>query len=361
MQGIRQDVRYAIRTLVKAPVFTLIAVATLALGIGANTAIFTLVNALLLKPLPFAHPDELMMVHLLMPDRAAPPGVFREMVWSYPKYEVFRDEQQVFSEHALFTSGQWSLTGIGEPERLRGEVIGARYLTTLGITPLVGRDFSSEEDRTPGIDRIVMLGHALWQRRFGGDPNVLGQVIRLSGVPYTVVGILPPGFRGLTGEAEAWMPLMTIAGRGAEPEVVPLLLRGRTTESRCLRRAGAQRHDRPRATRRRRHPRSARRLEVRSDGAVAAGLARRSAHPPLRARAARGGRLRSADRLRQPREPDARARRDAAARGRHPSRDRRDPRTARAAVPDRKPDPGWRRRSRRARASPTARCASRAR
>ena len=98
MQGLRQDIRYAIRTLLKAPVFTLIAVVTLALGIGANTAIFTLVNGLLLKPLPFAQPDELMMVHLLAPDREAGPGVFREMVWSYPKYEVFRDEQQVFSE-----------------------------------------------------------------------------------------------------------------------------------------------------------------------------------------------------------------------------------------------------------------------
>ena len=209
MQGIRQDIQYAVRTLVKAPIFTLIAVATLALGIGANTAIFTLVNGLLLKPLPFAHPDELMMVHLLMPDRNGGPGVFREMVWSYPKYEVFRDEQQVFSEHALFTGGQWSLTGIGEPERLRGEIIGARYLSTLGVTPLVGRDFTADEDRTPGIDRIVILGHALWQRHFGGNPSVLGEVVRLSGVPHTVVGVLPPGFRGLTGEAEAWVPLMT--------------------------------------------------------------------------------------------------------------------------------------------------------
>ena len=104
MQGLRQDIRYAVRTLIKAPVFTLIAVVTLALGIGANTAIFTLVNGLLLKPLPFAEPDELMMVHLLAPDREAGPGVFREMVWSYPKYEVFRDEQRIFSEHALFAT-----------------------------------------------------------------------------------------------------------------------------------------------------------------------------------------------------------------------------------------------------------------
>ena len=214
MQGLRQDIRYAVRTLIKAPVFTLIAVVTLALGIGANTAIFTLVNGLLLKPLPFTHPDELMMVHLLRPDREAGPGVFRELVWSYPKYEVFRDEQRVFSEHALFARREWSLTGSGEPERVRGEIIGARYLTTLGMTPQIGRDFTKEEDRTPGMDGLVMLGHALWQRRFGGDPNVLGQVIRLSGVPYTVIGVLPPGFRGLTGEAEAWIPLMTMTAEG---------------------------------------------------------------------------------------------------------------------------------------------------
>ena len=210
MQGLRQDIRYAVRTLIKAPAFTLIAVVTLALGIGANTAIFTLVNGLLLKPLPFAQPDELMMVHLLMPDRDGGPGVFREMVWSYPKYEVFRDEQPVFSEHALFAGREWSLTGNGEPERVRGELIGARYLATLGMTPHIGRDFTREEDRTPGMDGIVMLGYALWQRRFGGDPNVLGQVVRLSAVPYTVVGVLPPGFRGLTGDAEAWVPLMTM-------------------------------------------------------------------------------------------------------------------------------------------------------
>ena len=214
MQGLRQDIRYAVRTLIKAPVFTLIAVVTLALGIGANTAIFTLVNGLLLKPLPFVQPDELMMVHLLAPDREGGPGLFREMVWSYPKYEVFRNEQQIFSEHALFTGRVWSLTGNGEPEHVRGEIIGARYLTTLGMTPRIGRDFTKEEDRTPGMDGIVMLGHALWQRRFGGDPNVLGQVIRLSGVPYTVVGVLPPGFRGLTGEAEAWIPLMTMTAEG---------------------------------------------------------------------------------------------------------------------------------------------------
>ena len=111
------------------------------------------------------------------------------MVWSYPKYEVFRDEQQVFSEHALFTSGEWSLTGNGEPERMRGEVIGAQLSDDARHRRRhVGRDFSSAEDRTPGIDGIVMLGHALWQRRFGGDPTSSVRSSGLSGVPYTVVG-----------------------------------------------------------------------------------------------------------------------------------------------------------------------------
>ena len=100
MQGFRQDLRYAIRTLLKAPVFTLIAITTLALGIGANTAIFTLVNGLLLKPLPFAEPDRLMLVHLTRPDDEAP-GAFREMVWSYPKYLMFEKQQQAFERHAL--------------------------------------------------------------------------------------------------------------------------------------------------------------------------------------------------------------------------------------------------------------------
>ncbi len=134
MQGLRQDIRYAVRTLVKAPVFTLIAVVTLALGIGANTAIFTLVNGLLLKPLPFAHPDELMMVHLLRPDRDGGPGVFREMVWSYPKYEIFRDEQQVFSEHALFAR-----TGM-EPDRQRRAGTRARRDHRRALPDDAGRD-----------------------------------------------------------------------------------------------------------------------------------------------------------------------------------------------------------------------------
>ena len=212
MQGFRQDLRYAIRTLLKAPVFTLIAITTLALGIGANTAIFTLVNGLLLKPLPFAEPERLMLVHMTRPDEEAGPGVYRQMVWSYPKYLMFEKQQQVFERHSLFTWREYSLTGTGgEPERIRGELIGSQYLRTLGVSPYAGRDFGSAEERTPGIANIVMIGYALWQRRYGGDPGVIGRTIRLNSIPYTVTGVMPPDFRGLSGEAQLLIPLMTLS------------------------------------------------------------------------------------------------------------------------------------------------------
>ena len=223
------------------PTFTAIAVVTLALGIGANTAIFTLVNGLLLKPLPFAQPDELMMVHLLMPDRDGGPGVFREMVWSYP-------EVRGLPRRAAGVLGACALHGQPvEPDRQRRARTPARRGHRRSLSDDAWRDVRSsaatsplDEDRTPGMDGIVMLGHALWQRRFGGDPNVLGTVIRLNGAPYTVVGVLPPGFRGLTGEAEALVPLMTLPAEALESEVVALLLRGGAAQARRLRRAGAQ-------------------------------------------------------------------------------------------------------------------------
>jgi putative ABC transport system permease protein len=210
MHGLWLDIRYAIRTLLKTPAFTLIAILTLAIGIGANTAIFTIVHALLLKPLPFAKPDELMVVHILAPDREANRGGQREIGWSYPKYEVFRDTQRVFSDHAVFNAREWTLTEAGDAERIRGEAVGAHYLTTLGVTPILGRDFTPDEDRAPGMEGVVLLGHGLWQRRFGADPAIVGQVLRLNSKPYTVVGVLPPGFRGLSGDAQLWAPVMTL-------------------------------------------------------------------------------------------------------------------------------------------------------
>jgi hypothetical protein len=205
MQAIRYDVRYAFRALLKTPGFTAIAVLTLAFGIGGSTAIFTLVQGLLLKPLPFRDPEQLMIAHISLPESLVNRGFSREMPWSYPEYrQLFIPNQHAFQDSALFQGASWTLTSNGgDPEALRGELIDSRYLTVLGITPQLGRDIRADEDRSPGVAPIVLLSHALWQRRFGGDPSAIGQSIGLNTTPHTIVGILPADFRGLSGEARS--------------------------------------------------------------------------------------------------------------------------------------------------------------
>jgi len=211
MAAIWQDVRYATRALGKQPGFTGVAVLTLALGIGANVAIFSVLHALLLKPLPYGNAARLMLVHLLVPDRDAGAGVYREGVWSYPKYAAFRDRQQAFDQMALFGSREWSLTDTGDPERLRGELVGASFFSILGAAPQIGRGFLPEEDLRSHTPRVAVIGHGLWLRRFGGDPAVLGKPIGINKIPHTIVGVMRPGFRGLSGQADIWIPLMTEA------------------------------------------------------------------------------------------------------------------------------------------------------
>jgi putative ABC transport system permease protein len=201
-----QDIRYTLRLLGRAPAFTAVAVATLALGIGANTAIFAAVNAVLLKPLPFADADRLMLVHLLVPEREQR-GVFRESVWSYPKYRTFERAQEVFEEVAFFAGRDIDLSGDGEPQRVRGEVVTERYFSVLGITPFMGRAFSFGEVHKAGTPAAVMIGHGLWMRRFGADQTVVGRRIHVNAAPYTVIGVLPRDFRGLNGNADVWVPL----------------------------------------------------------------------------------------------------------------------------------------------------------
>ena len=206
-----QDLRYAIRTLLKNPGFTIVAVLTLALGIGANTAMFAVVNAVLLKPLPFQDADRLMLVHLTMPDREAGGiGGLRDAVWSYPKYRTFLDVQQTYDSTALFAGRDFTLSGDQEPERVRGEVITDRYPAILGIAPLLGRSFTGEETHRAGEARVATISHALWLRRYGGDRNVVGRTIQINALPYTIVGVMPAGFRGLHGNAEMWVPLAAL-------------------------------------------------------------------------------------------------------------------------------------------------------
>jgi putative ABC transport system permease protein len=198
------DLGRAFRTLLKNPGFALVGVITLALGIGANAAMFAVVNAVLLKPLPFRDPDRLMLVHLLAPDREL--GTEREMVWSYPKYRTFLDMQETFENTALFAGRDLTLSGDGGPEHVRGEVVTDRYPGILGVVPQLGRTFTGAEAHRPGEAAVAMISHALWTRRYGADPSILGRTIQINARSFAVVGILPAGFRGLTGEAEVWVP-----------------------------------------------------------------------------------------------------------------------------------------------------------
>jgi putative ABC transport system permease protein len=205
--AIWQEVRYALRFLVRSKGLAVTATLTLALGIGANTAMFAVVNAVLFKPLPFADPDRLMLAHLLVPDLDAGEGVFRESVWSYPKYRTLLDLQQVFEDTAMFSNRDLTLAGDAAAERVRGEVVTDRYPAVLGISPMLGRAFTYDEANRAGATPVAMIGYGLWTRRYGADRSIVGRKVDINGIPHIVVGVLPRGFTGLSGNAELWIPL----------------------------------------------------------------------------------------------------------------------------------------------------------
>ena len=147
-----------------------------------------------------------MLVHMLVPQRERP-GVYNEGVWSYPKYRTFIGSQQVFDEIAFFAGRDLDLSGDGEPQRVRGEVVTERYPSVLGVAPLMGRAFTWDEVHKAGTPPAAMISHGLWTRRFGADPAVVGRTIRINATQYTVTGVLPRGFRGLIGNADVWVPL----------------------------------------------------------------------------------------------------------------------------------------------------------
>ncbi len=198
LEDLWQDLRYGARMLLKNPGFTLVAVLTLALGIGANTAIFSVVNAVLLRPLPYANPDRLVAAS---PYRNATDGY---TVLS-PDFLNWRAQSQSFERIAAYTSGTADLTGSGEPERLTAGLVSAELFSTLGVTPALGRGFTAAEDQPNGAP-VVILSHGLWQRRFGGDPQLIGRAITLDGQSRTVIGVTPPGFQ-FPAELDVWLPL----------------------------------------------------------------------------------------------------------------------------------------------------------
>jgi predicted permease len=187
-----QDLRFGVRMLLKNPVFTLIAVFTLALGIGANTAIFSVINAVLLRPLPYGEAERLVMVGHSWGDGL--PGEISSL-----NYLDCRDQNSVFDHMTLVQPWAANLTGQDRPELLLGLHVSAGFFTTLKVQPLLGRGFLPEEDK-PGNDRVVVLSHGLWQRRFGGDQQILGKSVTLDDKSYSVVGVMPPSFRYFRAE-----------------------------------------------------------------------------------------------------------------------------------------------------------------
>jgi predicted permease len=210
MHTILQDLRYALRTLARQPGFTAIAVLTLALGIGANTAIYSVVDATLLRALPFPEPDRLMKITMVAPGAHGDPPR-DDVVWSYPKYEMFRQIQQAFSDSTLYRLNTANLTGTNDPEQLHGEFVGASYFPLLGVKAAVGRVFLPEEDVTAQKDMVAVISYGLWERRYGADPAAIGKSIQLDSVPYTIVGVLPAGFQGLSGPADVWLPVHVLS------------------------------------------------------------------------------------------------------------------------------------------------------
>ncbi len=200
MRTFWQDLRYGSRMLVKKPGFTLIAVVTLALGIGANTAIFSVVNAVLLRPLPFNEPERLVKVW----ETRYQLGRARNVV-SPADFFDWRARNKVFEHMAAYDTGDYSLTGGGEPERLRLSRVSPDLFPLLRQQPILGRAFTQEEE-TNGKDLVVILSHGFWERRFGRDPSIIGKTITLSGFNYVVVGVMPPGFGFPDSKVELWAP-----------------------------------------------------------------------------------------------------------------------------------------------------------
>jgi putative ABC transport system permease protein len=198
----RHDLRYALRSLRQRPGFTVLTVLTLALGIGATSAIFSVVNGVLLLPLPYDRPDDVVVVHTIL--EGNPRGEL-----SPPEYWDLREQARSFTHLAAFSDGSLTLTGSGTPERLQAGFVTADALRLLGVSPARGRAFAAEED-LPGRPAVVLLSDGLWRRRFGADPEIVGRTLILDDAPTTVLGVMPPGFQLPSHYAGPGMELWTL-------------------------------------------------------------------------------------------------------------------------------------------------------
>jgi len=248
IRDIASDLRYTARTLSKSPGFFTAAVACLALGIGASTAVFSLVNAILLKPLPYPNPEA-----IVVPKKLPPSWLtfgFDEYPWGRWEFLEASKGLRTFRNLAAFKSDSFNLTGTGEPVRLEGLRASAALLPALGVSPILGRTFTPDEDR-PGREYEVVLGNAVWRDYFGRDPAILGRTVRLNGYDYTVVGIMPAGFsfphaNEMSGvynfprEAQLWVPIALAPGPAVPAEPSELAVIGRLSSGVSLDQAQAE-------------------------------------------------------------------------------------------------------------------------
>jgi putative ABC transport system permease protein len=200
METLLQDLRYSLRTLAKKPAFTVIVIVALAIGIGATTAIFSVVNAILLRPLPYPDADRLTMVWMKNSKLK-----LDEDWHSYPNYEDYRTQNETFEDIAAFNNTRLTLSGTGDPDLITGIASTHNLFQVLGVAPAYGRTFS-EEEQTPGKHQVVVISDGLWRRAFGGDPGIIDQPVVFNGVNYQVIGIMPPGFSFPDKTAQMWIP-----------------------------------------------------------------------------------------------------------------------------------------------------------
>jgi predicted permease len=207
VETLLQDTKYGCRMLARNPGFTAIAVLTLAIGIGASTAIFSVVDTVLLRPLPYQQPDRLVVVSESLP------GMSRDEIGvAAGEFEDYRDHNRSFSEVAAYESSGFNLTGVGKPSRVNAAALSASAFPLLGVSPELGRGFTPEEDRY-GSSSVVVLSHALWEHQYGRDPSILGKTVKLDEKPFTVIGVMPASFRfpfdgvPLSEMADLWVPI----------------------------------------------------------------------------------------------------------------------------------------------------------
>ncbi|HYM00737.1 MAG TPA: ABC transporter permease, partial [Blastocatellia bacterium] len=237
IESLIRDARYGLRMIARSPGFSLVVVLTLALGIGASTAVFSVVDAILIKPLPYPHAER-----IVLPWRQAPPGLnlgYSEFPWGRFEFQVLARTTQTLQWTGAFQADSFNLTGIGDPVRLDGIRSSAGFFPSLGVTPALGRTFTLDEDQ-PGHGREVVLGYRLWRDKFSQDPGVLGRTIALNRDAYTVIGVMPAGFDFPRGsdmpggftfptEPELWVPLALSNGPiiPAEPSELAVIGRAR--------------------------------------------------------------------------------------------------------------------------------------